>query len=108
MYHLYYDLILALTQTVTFLSAVFQIKVSQATGLPQNLSNFVFCQYDFWGQEEPVFIAPEVNLLKQSTPISKEPHCSVPFDSCKVSTSSDLHLRMHRFKVIGELIGIWN
>ncbi|XP_060722287.1 kinesin-like protein KIF13B isoform X2 [Tachysurus vachellii] len=62
---------------------VCRIKVSQATGLPQNLSNFVFCQYDFWGQEEPVFIAPEVNLFTQSTPNSKEPHCSVPFDSCK-------------------------
>ncbi|KAK3542444.1 hypothetical protein QTP86_025898 [Hemibagrus guttatus] len=72
---------------------VCKIKVSQATGLPQNLSNFVFCQYDFWGQEEPVFIAPEVNLFTQSTPNSKEPHCSVPFDSCKdleVTVTEDL------------------
>ncbi|KAG7316441.1 hypothetical protein KOW79_019982 [Hemibagrus wyckioides] len=72
---------------------VCKIKVSQATGLPQNLSNFVFCQYDFWGQEEPVFIAPEVNLFTQSTTNSKEPHCSVPFDSCKdleVTVTEDL------------------
>ncbi|XP_026778411.3 kinesin-like protein KIF13B [Pangasianodon hypophthalmus] len=62
---------------------VCRIKVSQATGLPQNLSNFVFCQYHFWGQEEPVFIAPEVNLSTQSTPNSKEPHCNVLFNSCK-------------------------
>ncbi|KAI5609408.1 kinesin-like protein KIF13B isoform X2 [Silurus asotus] len=72
---------------------VCRIKVSQATGLPQNLSNFVFCQYDFWGQEEPVFIAPEVDLSTQNTPNSKEPHCTVVFDSCKdleVTVTEDL------------------
>ncbi|KAF7690436.1 kinesin-like protein KIF13B [Silurus meridionalis] len=70
-----------------------RIKVSQATGLPQNLSNFVFCQYDFWGQEEPVFIAPEVDLSTPTTPNSKEPHCTVVFDSCKdleVTVTEDL------------------
>ncbi|XP_017311279.2 kinesin-like protein KIF13B [Ictalurus punctatus] len=72
---------------------VCRIKVSQATGLPQNLSNFVFCQYDFWGQEEPVSIAPEVDLSTRSTPKSTEPHCSVLFDSCKdleVTVTEDL------------------
>ncbi|MCJ8743860.1 hypothetical protein PDJAM_G00099240 [Pangasius djambal] len=72
---------------------VCRIKVSQATGLPQNLSNFVFCQYHFWGQEEPVFIAPEVDLSTQSTPNSKEPHCNVLFNSCKdleMTVSEDL------------------
>ncbi|KAM9435213.1 kinesin-like protein KIF13B isoform 2-T3 [Clarias gariepinus] len=72
---------------------VCRIKVTQATGLPQNLSNFVFCQYGFWDQDEPVFIAPEVGLSTPSTPNSKEPHCSVTFDSCKdleVTVTEDL------------------
>ncbi|XP_067274304.1 kinesin-like protein KIF13B isoform X2 [Pseudorasbora parva] len=56
------------------------IKVLQATGLPQHLSNFVFCQYHFWEQQEPVFIAPEVGL---SAPSSREPQSLVLFDSCK-------------------------
>ncbi|ROL43013.1 Kinesin-like protein KIF13B [Anabarilius grahami] len=56
------------------------IKVLQATGLPQHLSNFVFCQYYFWEQKEPVFIAPEVGLTALS---SREPQSLVLFDNCK-------------------------
>ncbi|XP_002667565.2 kinesin-like protein KIF13B isoform X2 [Danio rerio] len=56
------------------------IKVLQATGLPQHLSNFVFCQYHFWDQPEPVFIAPEVGLSAAS---SREPQSLVVFDNCK-------------------------
>uniref|UniRef100_A0A8C2FQV9 Kinesin family member 13Bb n=1 Tax=Cyprinus carpio TaxID=7962 RepID=A0A8C2FQV9_CYPCA len=56
------------------------IKVLKATGLPQHLSNFVFCQYHFWEQQEPVFIAPEVGL---SAPSSREPQSVVVFDKCK-------------------------
>lgn len=55
----------------------------QATGLPQHLSNFVFCQYYFWEQKEPVFIAPEVGL---TAPSSREPQSLVLFDNCKVKT----------------------
>ncbi|XP_077075588.1 kinesin-like protein KIF13B isoform X3 [Siphateles boraxobius] len=65
------------------------IKVLQATGLPQHLSNFVFCQYHFWEQQEPVFIAPEVGL---SAPSSREPQRLVLFNSCKnleVSVTED-------------------
>ncbi|KAK7151244.1 hypothetical protein R3I93_012242 [Phoxinus phoxinus] len=65
------------------------IRVMQATGLPQHLSNFVFCQYHFWEQTEPVFIAPEVGL---SAPSSREPQSLVLFDSCKnleVSVTED-------------------
>uniref|UniRef100_A0A8C8JA76 Kinesin family member 13Ba n=1 Tax=Oncorhynchus tshawytscha TaxID=74940 RepID=A0A8C8JA76_ONCTS len=40
---------------------VCMIKILQATGLPQYLSNFVFCQYSFWDQAEPVIVAPEVD-----------------------------------------------
>ncbi|KAM9465916.1 kinesin-like protein KIF13B isoform 1-T1 [Clarias gariepinus] len=58
------------------------IKILQATGLPQYLSNFVFCQYLFWDQAEPIIVAPEVDP-SASSPSSKDPHCMVVFDSCK-------------------------
>lgn len=60
-----------------------QIKILQATGLPQYLSNFVFCQYAFWDQPEPIIVAPEVDP-SSSSPSTKDPHCMVVFDSCKV------------------------
>uniref|UniRef100_A0AAQ5ZWD0 Kinesin family member 13Bb n=1 Tax=Amphiprion ocellaris TaxID=80972 RepID=A0AAQ5ZWD0_AMPOC len=61
-------------------SSVLQVKVLQATGLPRHLSNFVFCQYHFWGQEEPVFTAPEV-APSSSSSASRDPQCTVVFDS---------------------------
>ncbi|XP_053721190.1 kinesin-like protein KIF13B isoform X2 [Synchiropus splendidus] len=70
---------------------VCMIKILQATGLPQFLSNFVFCQYSFWDQPEPIIVAPEVDT-SSSSPSSKDPHCMVVFDSCKelaVSVSED-------------------
>uniref|UniRef100_A0A674EYF0 Kinesin family member 13B n=1 Tax=Salmo trutta TaxID=8032 RepID=A0A674EYF0_SALTR len=65
---------------------VCMIKILQATGLPQYLSNFVFCQYSFWDQAEPVIVAPEVDP-SASSPSSKDPHCMVVFDSCKMGVS---------------------
>ncbi|NXS53711.1 KI13B protein, partial [Brachypteracias leptosomus] len=59
---------------------VCRIKILQATGLPQHLSNFVFCKYTFWDQLEPVSVAPEVDPSLSST--SKEPRCMVVFDHC--------------------------
>ena len=38
---------------------VCQVSIKQATGLPLSLSNFVFCQYTFWGYQEAV--VPVVN-----------------------------------------------
>ncbi|XP_013871024.1 kinesin-like protein KIF13B isoform X2 [Austrofundulus limnaeus] len=70
---------------------VCMIKILQATGLPQHLSNFVFCQYVFWDQPEPIIVAPEVDH-SSSSPSTKDPHCMVVFDSCKelaVSVSED-------------------
>ncbi|CAN9506865.1 unnamed protein product [Ophioblennius macclurei] len=70
---------------------VCMIKILQATGLPRYLSNFVFCQYSFWDQPEPIIVAPEVDP-SSSSPSSKDPHCMVVFDSCKelaVSVSED-------------------
>ena len=63
-----------------------QLKILQATGLPQYLSNFVFCQYSFWDQPEPIIVAPEVDT-STSSPGAKDPHCMVVFDSCKVGCS---------------------
>uniref|UniRef100_A0A8C3AIJ4 Kinesin family member 13B n=1 Tax=Cyclopterus lumpus TaxID=8103 RepID=A0A8C3AIJ4_CYCLU len=65
---------------------VCMIKILQATGLPQYLSNFVFCQYSFWDQPEPIIVAPEVDPAS-SSPSAKDPHCMVVFDSCKVAVS---------------------
>ncbi|KAA0710986.1 Kinesin-like protein KIF13B [Triplophysa tibetana] len=61
---------------------VCMIKILQATGLPQYLSNFVFCQYSFWDQAEPIIVAPEVDP-SASFSSSKDPHCMVVFDTCK-------------------------
>ncbi|XP_041106632.1 kinesin-like protein KIF13B [Polyodon spathula] len=61
---------------------VCMIRILQATGLPQHLSNFVFCQYSFWDESEPVMVAPEVDP-SASSPTSKDPHCMVVFDYCK-------------------------
>ncbi|CAI5683069.1 unnamed protein product [Oreochromis niloticus] len=58
------------------------VKILQATGLPRHLSNFVFCQYHFWAQEEPVFTAPEV-ASSSSASASRDPQCTVVFDSTK-------------------------
>eukprot|EP00106_Octopus_bimaculoides_P019860 XP_014787302.1 PREDICTED: kinesin-like protein KIF13A isoform X12 [Octopus bimaculoides] len=38
-----------------------RISIREARGLPAALSNFVFCQYSFWGQLEPIVVAPLVN-----------------------------------------------
>ncbi|MBN3317267.1 KI13B protein, partial [Atractosteus spatula] len=72
-------------------SAEAEIKILQATGLPQYLSNFVFCQYSFWDQSEPIIVAPEVDP-SASSPASKDPQCMVVFDHCKelaVTVSED-------------------
>lgn len=36
-----------------------RVSIKQATGLPLTLSNFVFCQYTFWGHQE--MVVPVVN-----------------------------------------------
>lgn len=30
--------------------------IKQASGLPLSLSNYVFCQYQFWGEPEPTVV----------------------------------------------------
>lgn len=43
---------------------VCRINIKQATGLPLSLSNFVFCQYTFWGHQEKV--VPVINPERPS------------------------------------------
>ncbi|XP_062415468.1 kinesin-like protein KIF13B isoform X2 [Pungitius pungitius] len=57
------------------------VKILRASGLPRHLSNFVFCQFHFWGQEESVFIGPEMQPSSSSS--SRDPECTVVFDSTK-------------------------
>uniref|UniRef100_K7FS20 NAD-dependent protein deacylase sirtuin-5, mitochondrial n=1 Tax=Pelodiscus sinensis TaxID=13735 RepID=K7FS20_PELSI len=59
-----------------------RVKIKEATGLPLNLSNFVFCQYAFWDQCESTVAAPMVNPDVPS-PQSKEPQFRVIFCHCK-------------------------
>ena len=39
-------------------NVIIRVTVKQATGLPPSLSNFVFCQYSLWGDEESVTLVP--------------------------------------------------
>ncbi|EMP40397.1 Kinesin-like protein KIF13A [Chelonia mydas] len=59
-----------------------RVKIKEATGLPLNLSNFVFCQYAFWDQGESTVAAPVVDPDVPS-PQSKEVQFTVTFSHCK-------------------------
>ncbi|XP_066498896.1 kinesin-like protein KIF13A isoform X2 [Hoplias malabaricus] len=59
-----------------------RVRIREATGLPLNLSNFVFCQYTFWEQGEPAVAPPMVSPDKPS-PRSSDSQFTVLFDHCK-------------------------
>ncbi|KAJ7401046.1 kinesin family member 13A [Pitangus sulphuratus] len=59
-----------------------RVKIKEATGLPPNLSNFVFCQYTFWDQCESTVAAPVVDP-DVPPPQSKDAHFTVTFSHCK-------------------------
>uniref|UniRef100_A0A8C3TU53 Kinesin family member 13A n=1 Tax=Catharus ustulatus TaxID=91951 RepID=A0A8C3TU53_CATUS len=59
-----------------------RVKIKEATGLPPNLSNFVFCQYTFWDQCESTVAAPVVDPDVPSSQ-SKDSHFTVIFSHCK-------------------------
>ncbi|XP_066435501.1 kinesin-like protein KIF13A isoform X1 [Eleutherodactylus coqui] len=59
-----------------------RVKIKEATGLPLNLSNFVFCQYTFWDQPEPTVAPPMVNPDMPS-PRSKDAQFTVKFAHSK-------------------------
>uniref|UniRef100_A0A8C9WCL8 Kinesin family member 13A n=1 Tax=Scleropages formosus TaxID=113540 RepID=A0A8C9WCL8_SCLFO len=57
------------------------VRIKEATGLPLNLSNFVFCQYTFWEQAEPTVAPP---MVSPDTPSLRTPDAqfTVRFDHC--------------------------
>ncbi|KAI1886203.1 hypothetical protein AGOR_G00211570 [Albula goreensis] len=58
-----------------------RVRIRDATGLPLNLSNFVFCQYTFWEQAEPTVAPP---MVSPDTPSpTPEAQFTVRFDHCK-------------------------
>ncbi|XP_015442775.1 LOW QUALITY PROTEIN: kinesin-like protein KIF13A [Pteropus alecto] len=59
-----------------------RVKIKEATGLPLNLSNFVFCQYTFWDHCESTVAAPVVDPEVPS-PQFKDAQYSVTFSHCK-------------------------
>ncbi|XP_072267742.1 kinesin-like protein KIF13A isoform X2 [Pyxicephalus adspersus] len=59
-----------------------RVKIKEATGLPLNLSNFVFCQYTFWDQSEPTVAPPMVNPDMPSSR-SKDAQFTVKFAHSK-------------------------
>uniref|UniRef100_A0A8C4GSG9 Kinesin family member 13A n=1 Tax=Dicentrarchus labrax TaxID=13489 RepID=A0A8C4GSG9_DICLA len=61
-----------------------RVRVREATGLPLNLSNFVFCQYTFWEHGEPA-VAPPMVSPDRPSPRSPDAQFTVQFDHCKVS-----------------------
>uniref|UniRef100_A0A4W3HM95 Kinesin family member 13A n=1 Tax=Callorhinchus milii TaxID=7868 RepID=A0A4W3HM95_CALMI len=56
--------------------------MDKATGLPPNLSNFVFCQYTFWDHSEQTVAPPMVNPDMPSIQ-NKAVQYTVKFDHCK-------------------------
>uniref|UniRef100_A0A4W3HQ68 Kinesin family member 13A n=1 Tax=Callorhinchus milii TaxID=7868 RepID=A0A4W3HQ68_CALMI len=61
---------------------VHMVKIKEATGLPPNLSNFVFCQYTFWDHSEQTVAPPMVNPDMPSIQ-NKAVQYTVKFDHCK-------------------------
>ena len=53
--------------------------VVEATGLPKEYCHYVFCQYRFWNQEEPMIIPPLVQSIteKLSDGVQKFEHSQV-------------------------------
>ncbi|XP_056141552.1 kinesin-like protein KIF13A isoform X1 [Lampris incognitus] len=62
-----------------------RVRIREATGLPLNLSNFVFCQYTFWECAEPTVAPP---MVSPDTPSTRSPDAqfTVSFDHCKEYT----------------------
>ena len=62
-----------------------QIGIKEARGLPPALSNFVFCQYSYWGNPEPIVVAPQVEADTMQK--RKSDGVSFRFDHQEVSTT---------------------
>uniref|UniRef100_A0A8D0CFH9 Kinesin family member 13A n=1 Tax=Scleropages formosus TaxID=113540 RepID=A0A8D0CFH9_SCLFO len=69
------------SESALFFCCVLKVRIKEATGLPLNLSNFVFCQYTFWEQAEPTVAPP---MVSPDTPSLRTPDAqfTVRFDHC--------------------------
>ncbi|KAL0985463.1 hypothetical protein UPYG_G00157200 [Umbra pygmaea] len=61
----------------------YRVRIREATGLPINLSNFVFCQYTFWEGAEPTVAPPMVSPDTPITPRTADAQFTVRFEHCK-------------------------
>ncbi len=67
-----------------WLPMLIQIHIVDAAGLPKEYSHYVFCQYQFWMQEEPMIIPPLVHagLDKLSDKVQRFDHQQVRLSVC--------------------------
>jgi len=77
------------TTAQQLLVSLLQVRIREATGLPLNLSNFVFCQYTFWEHGEPT-VAPPMVSPDSPSPRSPDAQFTVQFDQCKVNKKERL------------------
>lgn len=56
-----------------------RVKIRKAANLPPTLANFVFCQYRFWGQPDPVVVAPAYDSVENPPMGRKETEQGVTF-----------------------------
>ncbi|XP_077454906.1 kinesin-like protein KIF13A isoform X3 [Stigmatopora argus] len=61
---------------------IIRVRIREATGLPLNMSNFVFCQYNFWEHGNPT-VAPPMVSPDRPSPRSPDAQFTVQFDHCK-------------------------
>uniref|UniRef100_T1J0U1 Kinesin-like protein KIF13A n=1 Tax=Strigamia maritima TaxID=126957 RepID=T1J0U1_STRMM len=64
-----------------------RISIKQAIGLPPSLSNFVFCQYNFWGHSEVTVVPPKIDPDYSDTSNERD-SLSFKFDHTKEFTIS--------------------
>ncbi len=85
---IWYICVIVSMSSVSFvitLSLSCQVRIREASGLPLNLSNFVFCQYSFWEQSEPAVAPPIISPDTPPAPTA-DAHFTVCFDHCRVNT----------------------
>ena len=66
----------------------------EATGLPSAYCHFVFTQYKFWGQSEPVILAPLQAFSPAFGKSDKLLEGELKFDHTQVMRSCDDHVIM--------------
>ncbi len=65
----------------------------EATGLPKEYSHYVFCQYQFWKEEEAMIIPPlvQAGLEKLSDKIQRFEHVQVRIYVCACACTCSVH-----------------